>query len=140
MINKPAYYVSMLILLAATFWGLLFIFWQFYPRRVIVIETPIEVLNEKVTAGTAVDLRINYCKYHPIKGSVNVLLVDKFTLPIASFDGNLQIGCHQIDTKMTIPTFVQAGTYRLDFSATYRLNPVREYKIDFWSEDFEVVE
>lgn len=123
----------------AVLWGLYLAFW---PMKTIEIQREDQILNpgKRVKPGEALIYQIHYCKYTNKQAAVNRYLQgDSVTYPLPPAVNNIPAGCRiAVVRNAIIPPGITPGTYRLQLSATYQLNPLRSETVTHQSEEFEV--
>ena len=118
-------------------------YWLFYPDNVVVVTNPNTIKVDKTVyyAGDRITYTFSYCKTRPIVAEVSRALVDDFRTLYDMKQSDLPIGCHTISTnELTIPNFEPSGTYHLNISAVYPINPLRDYTVLMRTVDFKVIQ
>jgi hypothetical protein len=114
-------------------------YWEFWPNNILTIENSQKISVDKTSysPGDRITYTLNYCKTKTISGNSLRALVDGFRMTYEPIKGNLPIGCHTININdLTIPTFIPGGTYHLDMSIEYDINPLRSIIINYKTVDF----
>ncbi len=123
--------------------GFLIMTWSFQSDDVIDIKQPIPIIGNKVAKDSVVVLRINYCKNTDAHGDVERKLVGKrgeHLFPaVRDTTGE---GCNIVEAPTllpVLPTGATPGTYHIEYTVTYDLNPLKKGVVEeFKTEEFEV--
>ena len=117
-------------------------YWLFWPVKVLDVKNPTAITVDKTVykAGDRISYTISYCKNNAITGEVNRALVNSIRIPFTGIRSNLATGCKTITNRdLVIPAFVDSGTYHIETTAEYKINPLRT-QTEFWrSVDLQVV-
>jgi hypothetical protein len=103
------------------------------------IKGDVKPIKETIVAGDTQYLTFNFCKYSNKQGIANVMLVNSSIIHFPSYSVSMDKGCYDKTIPLSIPEFAESGTYKAVYSASYRVNPLREVTITFESLSFEVV-
>jgi len=125
-------------IIVITFFSILFGYWYFWPMKVIDVSA-VEVSKSIYAPGDQVIYTITYCKYKDIIGIAYRSLVNSTRTTYTEVSGNMTTGCHKINiADLHIPEYTDDGTYHLEATIIYKLNPVREFQISWKSQEFQV--
>ena len=116
--------------------------WLFLPDDVMVIKNHDTVPTDKVVyhAGDRIAYTLDSCKSRYITGRITRTLVDGFRINYTQIDSQVSPGCHKTTfNDLTIPNFIPSGTYHLEGSGTYQINPLRTFVTHWRTNDFEVI-
>jgi hypothetical protein len=90
--------------------------------------------------GEDISYSFSYCKTKPIVGVVTRALVDGVRMNFASITSDLPLGCHEIWVcNLRIPRNTSAGTYHIEITGEYKINPLRTEVNRLRSNEFEVM-
>jgi hypothetical protein len=121
----------------------LVLYMMFYPFKTLTVKQPDKILNpgKQVQAGGVLVYQIDYCKYTNKQAEVTRALIGKsvtYALPVST--NNVPQGCTTAVSRNTVlPVGTQPGTYKLELTATYRINFLRDISVRHSSESFTVV-
>jgi hypothetical protein len=118
-------------------------YWAFFPREVLIIKEPNAVRLDKniYHKGDRITYTLDYCKKVNIPGTILRSLVDGIRINYVAYYNNLGVGCGVIsNADLVIPDFVTAGTYHIEATAEYQVNPIRKVLHNWRSVDFQVVD
>lgn len=120
------------------------LFLAFVPVDVLHFRQPqAQILNDgkSVLAGQAVVYEVQYCKQLDIPAVTTKALVGDVNYPLPVGRSNVPTGCHTAINRSTlIPVGVPSGTYHLELTFTYQVNPLRSQVVHYESEDFTILE
>lgn len=117
-------------------------YWLFWPDNVMVIKNPqaVQVDKQVYQAGDRLTYTVSYCKSRVAIGTITRALVDGYRTNFDVKTNSLTPGCHTVSLNdLEIPKFVPTGTYHLEATASYVLNPLRNQNVRWQSVDFQVV-
>jgi hypothetical protein len=85
-------------------------------------------------------LKYDYCKNADITGRLRTSFVnDKSELFLPAVEERSPKTCaNGTEVPYLVPPQVVAGTYKLHFTATYQLNPLKKVVIEWDSQSFEI--
>lgn len=116
-------------------------FLAFYPFKTIELEQPYTILNEEVRAGDIVEYMLIYCRYTNADVSIHhQIRSDTALLPLTSLPVRLREGCGETIKSVSIPKHAPKGTYILEETVTYHVNPFQDITLHFFSYPFEIIE
>lgn len=133
------YYVSMAILFAAFFMGLVILAFLFFPFKVTDVRTPYKILTPTVKQGDSLVYVVDYCKYLDLTATVTRALIDGSVVLLPEENIHLPVGCHQFNIKIPISKNVAPGKYKLIGNLTFELNVFRKINTAFETENFTVL-
>lgn len=106
----------------------LILFWLVWPYRVLVFNRQIRVITPDVVAGGSLIYEMDYCKrdkYKYLYAEVQYSFVNHLLYNTPTMSGPLPTGCHVVTVWMEVPK-LSPGTYMLEVTRTYRVNPLRQ--------------
>jgi hypothetical protein len=121
-------------------------FWLFYPYRTMEIHNfsaanpnTIIVSAPSFKLGQPISYVLDYCKYTDVSPVVSRVLVDGQQISLTNPYGYLATGCHKdlVQTAI-IPDTINPGTYYLDMTLRYTVNPIRTITIHYVTNSFQV--
>lgn len=130
-----------------------FIVWIFYnlfypPILFEYKDNPLPIIKKVVKRGEETSYRANYCKY--ISNSAHVTHVLEWTNPktdkpeLVHYQEfpktNVPVGCNIMNVPVYIPPNVPLGKYRVIKIIVGKVNNLRSFNFQFYSECFEVIE
>lgn len=124
-----------------TFGALLVGYWYYIPETIIKVE-PIVVIDNKnpLHIGDQIQYTFKYCKYKDITARVDRALIDGTRITFTSIFSNLQLGCHTTtSTDLFVPNGANYGLNKIQITAHYQYNPLREQTVDLMTNSFYVV-
>jgi hypothetical protein len=95
--------------------------------------------DKKVLAGHELIYNLTYDKKMKIHGLLTRKLVNNFKLELRDSITTAPIGKDIDKIPITIPLFSPPGKYRLWWSVSYEVNPIRTVIVSAESEEFEVI-
>lgn len=116
------------------------IYWLLEPVHIIDAPNPFEVVKSEYLKGEVLEYKTNYCKYsNKIPIVVKRQLVDGYVydLPVST-NSNFPKGCHEVKVlvPLTIPQLIPSGEYHLRITATYQVNPLKQYTYTWITNNF----
>jgi hypothetical protein len=133
-------YVALFIIAACI--GLLTL-WSFQPENILEIRNspfPTRTLTGEPNTSQVVVMSADYCKTYEIEGRLRMSFKSKtreIFLPETSED--TAKGCVQTEIAVFLPKDLPPDRYRVHFSATYNLNPLKKNVTqEFDSAEFDV--
>jgi hypothetical protein len=114
----------------------------FYPYEPIIIKS-IEISDpdNTVVAGEELQYITNYEKKMDLQASVSRRLVNSYVLSVPTYTRSVPVGKGRSRNSITIPSFADPGTYRLNIVYTYKVSswPERYVNVDATSGPFTVI-
>ena len=114
-------------------------FWYVYPYKPLVVDKqPLEVFNSPVKAGEILKYEVNFTKNTDRRPVIYRRFVDGlvYNLP-PSYPLNPQ-GTRTNITSVDIPINLPPGIYTLESTTCYQMNPIREICVEYTTDEFEV--
>lgn len=139
--KKTTYCVSIFTLILAFISVITGFYWYLYPYNPLVIEQPLQILNEhkQVQAGDNLVYRTTFTKNTDVLPLVHRELVDGVVHTLASITPVNEAGDHDhVVTNLVIPN-LPTGEYYLRTSACYEMNPIRTVCVNYNSELFTIM-
>jgi hypothetical protein len=119
--------------------SLLLSYWLLYPDNVVTVIAPVTVSSLVYHPGERITYTLSYCKTRKLVGSVVRSLVDGTRLTFTTVQSDLPVGCHTINVSdLVIPDYVDSGTYHIEATAEYKINPARTFEVYFKSQEFKI--
>jgi hypothetical protein len=116
-------------------------YWLFWPDTIITVQNHEAIpVDKKVYApGEEIRYTISYCKSREIVGTVYRTIVNSVRIAYTPTQSNLPAGCREVTVAgNVIPLFLDPGTYHLEVTGEYQVNPLRK-DINSWrTVDFEI--
>jgi len=91
-----------------------------------------------VTRGIETAYTADACKYMSIPAELTVAIQNGAVYQLFSQTTSLSVGCHISIRPFTVPEFLEAGTYRIHWTAIYKPNIFRTVTLDAYSNEFMV--
>lgn len=101
-----------------------------------------EVEPKTVISGQTVTILIHYCKDADGEEYVSRDLVGEtiiINVPPKNVAVRTPIGCADSENIVRIPRTINPGTYYLQYTVAYQVNPIRKIEITFASEPFTIM-
>ena len=140
--NKLGYWFLVFVGVLMVFMMGYNIYQTFYPFKTIEIENAdnLTVLTPRVKAGEDLVYHFKYCRF--FKGGVKVYrnLIGPERIPTSITESSALPGCREVDSHLNVPESAKSGTYHMEASAEFDINPQRLIRVDYKTEDFEVYE
>ena len=116
-------------------------YWYLRPYNPLEIEQPLIVLNQnkEVKQGEILEYLCVFNKNTDIKPRINRRLIDGIVYAFPQTRPTNPVGANNFTCTAEIPHSIPVGTYVLDTSACYQMNPIREVCVDFTTEEFTVI-
>ena len=146
-----AKFTAYLTIVTGMFFLLTILYWQIYPYDTFELNTENAAIYPKeINPGGFAIVVMDYCKGTKQSAKVNKHLhfsdsvvascpstvLYRYPTVLSSFAK----GCRTSEILVSIPESVTPGFYYLEFESIYQMNPIREEKVVFLSEVFEVKE
>ena len=130
-------FANLVIFIVYSFAGLV-AFWLLFPYNPLVIEQPTKVLTPVVKTGEVIYVEFDFEKNTDIKPNITVALVDGVIFNLPEFSPINPIGhtSKKVVGILTVPMTVPCGEYHIDFSADYKMNPIRTVTVEYETEKF----
>lgn len=144
--NKWVVYTNLTII---TFGLLLFGYWYFLDGNIVnKVLSKQDNLTYHTTQdtyhkGEEIMIKSTLCKYRPLPATVTMFLTDTISLPYPQKTNNLPTGCNTGKYGVVfakIPSIAPAGSYHLEGSFTYQVNPVKSITIPFITNEFTIID
>lgn len=137
--KKILYFTSILTLLIAVGLVVLLSFWSSYPYKTLQInKEPLQVITKEVKNEETLIYVLDYCKYMEGKVSINRKFIDGVVYSMPIVEANNATGCKVMTVGIEIPKNLPKGTYFLEISYTYKVNPIRDITATTKTESFLV--
>ncbi len=134
-----AYRVSIGTLLAAFLAGGVIGYWRLINYDVLQIDGKIPVKPLNISAGGVVIETIKYCKSSDVPGDVELELIGKDRIvAMPGYVDHTPKGCGTVNAPIVVPNPVASGIYRVHYTITYHVNPIRTTTEEFTTEAFTV--
>jgi hypothetical protein len=121
-------------------------YWLLRPYDYLVITPPITVVGEPVVAqgGTIQFSRPSVCIHEDVSVQVErwAVLISgegEFELPDIRFSSDDAVCISPYLTKVTIPTYISPGEYKIRSISRYQANPIRTVEVIAYTPPFAVV-
>uniref|UniRef100_A0A6M3JP92 Uncharacterized protein n=1 Tax=viral metagenome TaxID=1070528 RepID=A0A6M3JP92_9ZZZZ len=111
-----------------------------WPFKILDVKEPIKVVSEYVYPGDRLFYEIDFEKHVDTAGILNRKLVDGFVIDLGDVSVPSKARKNIVTASVKIPAFTPPGRYRLRWSVTYKINPLRTIVRSFESEYFHVIE
>lgn len=117
-----------------------FVYWTVEPKNVIeVVNQPVPVRPDTISPEATVIVSPTFCKYLNKPAKVERFLIsDSARIPLPVYPNNLPRGCKTYDLPVVIPAFVTDDVYHLEYNTTYQINPITEFKVHWYTQNFTV--
>ena len=116
-------------------------YWELNPYKVLVFNTPFfKVTRSVFHKGESLTYISDYCKYMNLPAQVTRTFSNDLIFTTPTIDTNRDTGCHVITVAVIIPKELPSGKYHLQNIYKFRVNPIRDIKIEQHTEDFTVVD
>ena len=113
-------------------------FWMLYPYEPIVINSITIDQTKPIRAGEDFVYTIDYIKNTDKSCLIALQLTNGFSRIYTPFISNQPPGHKIVKISKEIPSRIDSGEYRLKWSGTYQMNPIRTITITTWSEPFYI--
>lgn len=116
-------------------------YWLFWPYNPIEVRDPIKVLNPNkiVKAGEDLIYEISYTKKIESTGKIDRQLINSYVVLFPSQHSTMPMGTGlKRVVRLQVPQATDPGKYRLLWSITYEVNPLRHITHSVYSECFTV--
>lgn len=116
-------------------------YWWLRPYNPLEIMEPLEVLNENKTviSGQELHYRVVFKKNTDKKATISRRMVDGVVYNFPQIFPQNPTGQHDTSTFIEIPRAIPEGTYILESTACYQMNPIREVCVTYSTEEFKVI-
>lgn len=100
---------------------------------------PYKVVTKQVRVGGQLVYIVDACKYLTTTGIVTRTFADGVRYPSIITTGFVKPGCSSTKVSVLVPNYVVPGTYHLELSIQYQINPFRADTYQFTTDNFEVL-
>jgi hypothetical protein len=119
--------------------SLLLGYWLVYPDDVVVVTKPVTVNSEVYHPGERLTYTLSYCKTRKLVGNVVRSLINGTRLTFTTVQSDLPVGCHTVNVSdLVIPDYADSGTYHIEATIEYKINPIRTFEVYFKSQEFKI--
>jgi hypothetical protein len=119
---------------------LLSTYWLFFPEKVITFTQPVTTDKLIYHRGETISYFITYCKTRTMVGTIYRSLVNETITTFTPVTNNLPAGCRTTKkSDLSIPDNADLGTYHLESTIEYKVNPLRDFATSWRSNDFLIV-
>jgi len=138
---KIFYYMSVLTLIMGFLMIGLVAYWMLYPYKPVVFNDPeFPIINNIVKQGQMLIYTSNYCKYMNIPAQVTRTFANEILYVTPSTITNRPMGCNIIHISVLVPQELPIGTYQLQQTYVFQVNPIRQITITEKTEEFQVIQ
>jgi hypothetical protein len=138
--HELKYYFSMAVILITLGLLCILMYWMFWPVKTLeVLNNPVPVDKTSYKPGDTIYATVDYCKYTDKTAQVSVAFVDGIIYYMPTTTTNVENGCHKVVVKCAVVPDMPSGTYHIIVNVLYKVNPVREVSIPYWTQDFQIV-
>jgi hypothetical protein len=115
--------------------------WLLWPYKPLEINELVHVVTKVVRPGEAVFVQFTFEKNTDVSPEISLALVDGVIFNIPTYQPQNPVGktFNKMVGVLEIPMTVPCGTYHLQWTAKYKMNPIRVVEVKYESEQFEVV-
>lgn len=114
--------------------------WEFVPDNVVVINGPVTTDKTVYKQGERISYTFSYCKTKKLPGRISRTLVNSTYIVFSPIMSDLPVGCREITTSdLTIPDYADPGTYHIEGTGEYQINPLRKYYNNWQSNEFQII-
>ena len=120
----------------------IFAYWLVWPDNVVVVKNPnhVHVLKNHYHRGEHISYVLDFCKSRRIPGKIYRSLVNGIQVTYTPIESDLPAGCRQATiSDLKVPEFITPGIYHIEGAGVYEINPLREYRNEWRSNDFEIL-
>jgi len=104
------------------------------------VTHPITTDKSEYQPEDRITYTLPYCKTKDIPGTVMRSLNNGVRILFTQVESALPIGCHTVkNNDLIIPDYAEVGTYYLQGTAVYKINPLRDFIYTWRSEPFKVI-
>jgi hypothetical protein len=113
---------------------------MFYPYKTYELYTsPMEVLTPIVKAGEMLTIKVDGYRYADKPCTIGLQLINDSVILLPTFKSNMPAGAQDLEWKVRIPEYADAGHYRLVSTMIFKINALRTISVRNVSEDFDVI-
>lgn len=119
---------------------LYYLWFAYFPMKILDAKSPIPVLHKTVQAGDEVGLVLDFCKYKDYNSTIHKNIIGKdivFTLPTT--ESRFPKGCRKVTQFHKISESLPSGEYYIDVHISYYINQYRTVEYKLVSEKFTVI-
>ena len=115
-------------------------YWLLWPDKIVVVNPNVTTEKTVYAPGDRITYTLSYCKTRKLPGDVSRALVNSVRITFTNVTSDLAVGCHTIRiSDLVIPDYIDAGTYHIEGSGLYQINPIRKFLNTWKSNEFQVV-
>jgi hypothetical protein len=140
--KRIAYIISMCVLIGSIILTLLAEYWILIPVTPIVVKNPtaLETNSKVYRAGEQIIYTLDYCKKKDFTARVSRAFVDGFRVNYNAMTSSLPVGCYvQKIADLKVPEFIGPGTYHIEITVDYQVNPLQTVSVKLRTKDFKVI-
>ena len=138
--NKTTYYAIWTVLITAMGLIFLFAFWMIYPYKPLVFNSKFSFGNKIFRQGGVLWYTSDYCKYTNSSTIVSRSFVNGIIFTTPTITTARPKGCNKIVLGIDIPKELPVGTYHLENTYSYKVNPLRTVIVKQKSDNFQIIE
>lgn len=135
-------HIMLLVMLAISSLLLIsFMALAYAPVKVIEIKSPMKItnVNNEVKAGEMLYGTLDYIKYQDYTATVTKHFINNLVFIVPDSSSSLPVGKHVIPYSIEVPECLPTGRYHVFVVLTYHVNFLRNEKVEFNTEEFNVI-
>lgn len=114
-------------------------YWMIFPIGEPVTVNKTEVLTKQVKAGDDLLYKVYFCINYKAPTTITRSIQDGVIYYLPTHTNSFELGCTAHTKEVTIPKNISPGFYFINHHVVVKLNPVRDYSMEYNTELFEVV-
>jgi hypothetical protein len=128
---------SLILLIPVAF---VFIFWTYYPYKVITFnKPPLELVTDTVKPGGKLEWKVDINHFTSgIKVDVVRELQDGYIINMTPTSYITSKGRQVFTNSITVPTNAAPGEYKLSVTSVFHINPIRDITFTYYSKEFTI--
>lgn len=143
--SRVLYKITFPVLMFVTVVMLYAIFLATWPFPTVDVTEPIKITNQPVAAGSLVEYEVHQCRHTDANARVIRRLVSQdrpnLYIPLGATDTKAPTGCYTFKPPAIIlPEETPPGSYKIEFSLNFEVNPLQTISKTVFSEEFKVIE
>lgn len=141
---------SVIIVIGSTI--LLYLFFVDGGRPIVIFNEPLTTVADHLDengnfipkkvfrTGETLNYEFEYCKIRNVPAKMYGTYIDTVKIDMPVIEIKTPIGCgSRIANFYKIPKLLPSGTYHFEVELIYQVNPIREVRVQYRTEDFEII-
>ena len=116
-----------------------------YNDPLVTVEDHLDKNNQFIPkkvfkTGETLNYKIEYCKSRNVPAKMYGTYIDTVKIDMPVVEIKSPIGCgERISSLYKIPKILPSGLYHFEVELIYQVNPIREVRVKYRTEDFQII-